>query len=94
METNRSITKVLPSAYHPNVLDAIYLSLEVITRAQVQLMWHDIGAIQRAVSDSMKVERIMPRRSRQPAHLTTLLPPSAVPSHLVVTATVSHHWLQ
>lgn len=45
METNRSITNVLPCAHHPDVLDGIYRSLEVITRAQVQLMWHDIGAL-------------------------------------------------
>lgn len=55
-------------------VDGIYLSLKVITRAQVQLMWHDIGA----VSDSMKVEEIMPEHSRQPAYLPALLPPSAL----------------
>ena len=60
-------------------VDGIYLSLKGITRAQVQLMWHDIGAIQRAENDSMKVEKIMPELSRQSAHFPTLLVPSASP---------------
>lgn len=66
----------------PSILmsvDGIYLSLRVSTWSQVQLMWHDIGAISRAVSDSVEVEEIMPEHSRQPAHLPALLPPSALP---------------
>lgn len=79
METNRSVTKVLRCAHHPDTRDGVYLGLKVITRAQVQLMWHDIGAMQRAVSDSMKVGEIMPGCPRLLAHLPTLPPPSASP---------------
>lgn len=45
MGTNRSVTEVFHCAHHPDALDGVCLGLNVITRAQVQLMWHDIGAM-------------------------------------------------